>query len=141
MIEIASQANITKVDVVDNIIRELNDRSTEVGVLKGSETIEELKKKLKRYEKSKRKQNEMYANQMSATSQMLTAGNLTTGNIPRRYTAVRNSITVEINLEFNIRCWNFSRYGHYQSTCLEQKRNKEGCFICNKIGHFHQKCP
>lgn len=41
----------------------------------------------------------------------------------------------------DIRCFNCSRFGHYQSACPRPRRPEGSCFRCGELGHMHRDCP
>lgn len=41
----------------------------------------------------------------------------------------------------SIRCYNCSRYGHYQTACPVPKRPDGSCFRCGQLEHVYCDCP
>lgn len=41
----------------------------------------------------------------------------------------------------SVRCFNCSRWGHYQSECPEPQRIEGSCFRCGQLGHQYRECP
>ncbi|KAI8122067.1 hypothetical protein CVS40_7040 [Lucilia cuprina] len=41
----------------------------------------------------------------------------------------------------DVRCFNYSQFGHFQSTCPKPPRPPGSCFTCHKMGHYNKDCP
>lgn len=132
MQEIASHAPVPEADLLECIIDGLNDKSHNIGVLLGARTIRELKPLIDRYEKRRIRAsvplNKSAAKPMPNRSQPEAT--------PKPTNTAAEMVTGE-----QVRCYNCSQFGHYQSQCQKPKRPENACFKCHQLGHFHQNCP
>lgn len=127
MQEIASHADIPEATLIEYIIDGVNDKSNRIAVLLGARTLQDFKMMLDRYEKMRSKANE----QKAAVSM-----------VPPRTTAAPAVKTPAVATQENvIRCFNCSKFGHYQSACPFPIRPPNSCFKCHEVGHFHRDCP
>lgn len=157
MVEIASHATVPESDLVDIIVDNLQDKSAYAVMLYGANTVVELKEKLKRYEKVRRVPIQTAVNMGASTSRgttlkqsapsarpavisantLATAANTAVNLAP----AANSSASANVVDISTVRCYNCSKYGHYQSACTAPKRPMHACFICLETGHQKNNCP
>lgn len=111
----------------------LNDKSTLVAMLYGAATIVELKFKMEKYEKK----------HLAVPAKQSTMVSSSTGAVPKRYVSTNTDAVASASGQdlSNVRCYNYFKYGHYQSRCSEPKRLPNSCFICHQVGHMRHECP
>lgn len=49
--------------------------------------------------------------------------------------------TSAVTSDNEVRCFNCSRFGHYQSACPRPRRPDGSCFRCGQLGHIYRDCP
>ncbi|XP_055703734.1 uncharacterized protein LOC129802744 [Phlebotomus papatasi] len=107
---------IPEEDVICAILEGLQDKSTNISILAGCNTIDDLKRNLRRYERQL----------MSATPAVQRIEKL-----PVKSTANAQEI----------RCYNCSERGHFSSECSKPRSERDTCFKCKKAGHQIKQCP
>ncbi|XP_075161509.1 uncharacterized protein LOC142234299 [Haematobia irritans] len=119
---IASKSDIDEQELVEMIIDGLNDHTNAIPYLFGANSITELVQRLDRYV---RRRQQCHPAAMRPQSSV---------NKPKPPTQTPTN-------EADVRCYNCSQFGHYQSKCPKSKRPPNSCFVCAEVGHFHQDCP
>ncbi|XP_036320344.1 uncharacterized protein LOC118734759 [Rhagoletis pomonella] len=121
MQSIAAQSEIPEQELIDIVIDGIPDNSNNISILYGANTVSELVRRMERYEQ--RRQN-IALRKPSAT-------------VVSR-TEAKSTVTEDLS---TVRCFNCSRFGHYQSSCPKPQRPVGSCFICHQLGHMHRNCP
>ncbi|XP_037825468.1 uncharacterized protein LOC119613515 [Lucilia sericata] len=122
MQSIAAKADIEEQELVDIIIDGVPKNDNAVNMLYGASSMDDLLRRLDRYE-CRRQQRRVPLKTVTAAKPMPSE---TTGNK---------------STEAEVRCYNCSQFGHYQSQCQKPRRPPNSCFVCAEMGHFHKDCP
>lgn len=129
MQEIALRADVPEEELVDLIVEGIDDKSQNVMLLMSATTVAELKRLADRYERKK-----LRPISMPSTTR------------PRRETAAPMPPKKEVTAAQTVttdapRCYNCSRFGHYQSQCPQPRRPEGSCFRCGQLNHVYRNCP
>ncbi|XP_065363861.1 uncharacterized protein LOC135957113 isoform X2 [Calliphora vicina] len=127
---IANQSTIEEQELVDLIIDGIPESGSHITFLYGASTMEELIRRLDRFEQRRR--------HTALTSKRLGADTKISSSI-KMNPAVQQGVAK--TAEDAIRCYNCSQYGHYQSKCPKPIRPPNSCFYCGVVGHYRQNCP
>lgn len=140
MQEIASRANIPEHELIDIILAGIGDTSTSAAMLYGATTLRDLKTLVVRYERLRASASATAAIRRSMSSNLSTAAKPNTNNAVRN-NAMPAAAATDATNDTSIRCFNCSRFGHYQSACPKPKRPENSCFRCGKLDHVYKNCP
>lgn len=130
MEEIASRADIAEMDLIDCIIKGLQDKSGNIQLLLSARSLKDFKEVLKRYENQTEEDNREAIRNGAIQKRGSTAA------MTNSSTGAKNAIDMS-----TIRCFNCGEFGHFNSKCTRERRPKDSCFICHQIGHMRQNCP
>lgn len=123
--------HIDELELISFILDGMQDNSQESHLLISARTMEQFKDALNLYELRK-------ANRMSAEIEL--NGTKLKGNAWKPKYVKNDGMVLNIDTS-EIRCFNCTRKGHYQSKCPYEKRPMNACFKCWKPGHGHRNCP
>ncbi|XP_065356322.1 uncharacterized protein LOC135950716 [Calliphora vicina] len=127
MQSIATQTDIDERELIDFIIDGIPDATNAIACLYGAETIDDLVKRLDRYE-HRRQEVRMNAVKSAKT-------------VAENKAKAGETVDATKKPIAETRCFNCSKYGHFQSQCPKPKGPPNSCFICAETGHYHQSCP
>lgn len=149
MQSLASLGPCDKEEVIQCILRGLNDSSPALSVLSSAKTLDELKSQVPRYESMR-------------TPTSMAVSNHHSSAVPRRPAQAMNTVQHQVHNRApppamvpatnrpsakmiprdRVRCFNCSELGHFSSNCPAPRREQKNvCFHCKKDGHFIQDCP
>ncbi|XP_055914338.1 uncharacterized protein LOC129947703 [Eupeodes corollae] len=66
---------------------------------------------------------------------------VTAATIRQKPPTTKSNMKADATDAKEVRCYNCTQMGHYQSKCPYEKRPDSSCFRCWKIGHDHRSCP
>lgn len=152
MQEIAAQAAIPEIELIDYIIGGLGDTSAKISMLYNAKTLVELRPLLERYERLRNQLKLASAQRPSGVAQRVPntlQSNATSLSISARRFNTSSASSVPIASSTSaaatdmnsVRCYNCSKFGHFQSQCTEEKRPMGSCFKCGSIEHRYGQCP
>uniref|UniRef100_A0A182S081 CCHC-type domain-containing protein n=1 Tax=Anopheles funestus TaxID=62324 RepID=A0A182S081_ANOFN len=121
---LAFEAPIPEEELINIIIDGIGDPINTATFSFAAKTVEELKALLKKYEQIRPRD--------VATSALPSSGTIRQPNKGGKETNV---------IQQAIRCYNCSKYGHYQSSCPSPRRPTGSCFACHEMGHINRNCP
>lgn len=118
---IANQSSIDEQELVDIIIDGIPDIGSHTTILYGSNSMDELIRRLDRFEQRR---------QQNAAAQK--AGVASKANVKIKSGSVSHHSSAK-PAEDAIRCYNCSQFGHYQSKCPKPIRPPNSCFNCGEL--------
>lgn len=119
---------MSEAQLVDVIVENFCLPPSHEALLHGCNTVKELKERLIRYTSKFTTPYAPPSTQMRPRSQ------------PQQSTAATNSRPPTRVDETEMKCFNCSRTGHYQTKCPYEKRPQNVCFNCWMPGHRHTEC-
>lgn len=129
---------LTEVQLVDTIIDGMCETYANAQFLHGSQTIRELKDRLRRYE-------HRFRTAVSTAATVVAQPSRTGSEVKPKPNATASSGSVTQTSATNVtaatRCYNCSKMGHLKNACPYPIRAAESCFKCWELGHRHQACP
>lgn len=145
MCEIASNAAVPVVELVDFIIDGLGEPSANTAAFIGVTSIAQLKGLVSRYERKRPRFRSTVRPTVAKPNNLLgTVAN--SANLRTPTAAASSSATAVVSTAAPagpdaIRCFNCSRFGHFQSACPMPKRPDGSCFKCGQMDHVYKNCP
>lgn len=124
-------ARLTETEVVDIIIANMQLTYHEESLLRGTDTITELKNRCLRYRMRLNDSTARRAKQPPQSNQARGPGPSTWR--PTQQPAAGGSSQV--------RCFNCDNFGHYKGDCTMELRPPGICWNCWKTGHKTKECP
>ncbi|XP_041771724.1 uncharacterized protein LOC121593455 [Anopheles merus] len=116
---------IVEEELINIIIDGIGDPINTAAIRYSAKSVEELQQMLKKYEMIRPQKNSVQRVNIASSS-----------TSPRNVSVVKNKNAIE-----EIRCYNCSKIGHYQSSCPSPRRPAGSCFLCHQMGHSYQNCP
>ncbi|XP_049314323.1 uncharacterized protein LOC125778858 [Bactrocera dorsalis] len=139
MQEIAMYSKITEDELIEMIISGTGDTSSRIGHLFPARSINELKEFAERYERL-RFQPPLGSKQIAIINRNAASALQPTTHRSNAANATSVRPTAAPTME-TIRCYNCSKFGHYQSQCPLPKRPANSCFKCSSTEHVYRECP
>uniref|UniRef100_A0A182W3P0 CCHC-type domain-containing protein n=1 Tax=Anopheles minimus TaxID=112268 RepID=A0A182W3P0_9DIPT len=121
---LAFEAPIPEEELINIIIDGIGDPINTATFRFAAQTVEDLKPLLKKYEQIRPRD--------IATSATSSSGKIRRPNKDGKETG---------DTQQDIRCYNCSKYGHYQNACPSPRRPTGSCFTCHEMGHVNRNCP
>ncbi|XP_067644501.1 uncharacterized protein [Eurosta solidaginis] len=132
MREIAARAKIEESALIDLLIN--GDVSTSSAILYGATTLRELKILVVRYERLRSCQSAVIL------SRRYTAASSSANVVPPAKSESPSSTSAP-SADTSVRCFNCSRFWHYQSACPKPKRLDGSCFRYGRLDHVYKNFP
>lgn len=132
MQEIASAVDISEEELIDYIVEGIPDSQSNKSFLYQTETIENLKKALHRYERIKSRSSTTEANNSKSKATV----NEEKASQKSSYNGKGQNSKIG-----PIRCFNCGELGHLSKNCKKPQRERGSCYRCKKMGHKGHECP